>query len=405
MPYPLYLALKQMFPTGRGISVFTLLAVLGVTLGVMVLVVVQSVMNGFGAEIREKLQQTNGDVRIVSLELIDNAEALVAELEARPEVASAVPYAEGVVMMQHASRPEFPVIHGYDVLAEEPVLPLRDYLISGDLADLDDDRVVLGRGLAAKLRAAPGDYVEIYTPLMLERLNRDEVLLPREFEVAGIFESGYNAVDSSTVVVTLRAMQELYGLGRTVHGIAVDLVPGADVEAVALRWNETLAAPLRARTWLDAHSEFLFVLAFEKSAMYIINFVIVLVAAFAIAVALYTSVLRKTREIGLLGAMGARRWPLASVFTLQGLIVGNLGAVLGFGAGLLLLTFREPFVRLFIDEATLIRFYNFLELPVRYQALDFAVIYALTVGLATLAGLVPAFVAASQRPAEALRAD
>ncbi|MGF1451863.1 MAG: ABC transporter permease [Opitutales bacterium] len=405
MPYPLYLALKQMFPSGRGISVFAALAILGVTLGVMVLVVIQSIMNGFGAEFRTKLRETSGDIRILNNGIIAEPDALVEQLLAFDDVETAVPYAEGIVMMQHANRPEFPVIHGFDVLAEKPALPLERYLTEGELTDLDDGRTILGNSLAVAVDARPGDYVEVYTPLMLDRLKRDEVLLPREFEVSGIFRSGHYQVDSRTMIITLRAMQELYGLGDGVHGIIVNVKPGVDEARFANRLNDTLEPPLRAITWMDQHSQHLFVLAFEKVAMYFVNLVTVLVAAFSIAIALYTSVLRKTREIGLLGAMGARRPGIAGIYTLQGLIVGNCGALLGFGAALLLLNYRLAVVRLIFDEATLLRFYNFLEFPVKYSANDFLVIYLLTVGLATLAGLVPALVAASRRPAEALRVD
>ncbi len=405
MPASLYLALKQLFPSGRGVSVFALLAIVGVALGVMVLVVVQSVMSGFGAEIRSKLQATSGDIRVVNGGIIDDPERLIAELRARPEVAAVVPYAEGIVMLQHESRPEFPMIHGYDVLAPIPVLPLEDFLLSGRPEDLDDGRTFLGRGLAAALLARPDSVVEVFTPLMLEALNRDTVLLPREFEVAGIFESGYHAVDVRTMVVTLRAMQDLYGLGDGVHGIALNLKPGFEPALVARDLNAVLLAPLRATTWMDQHSQFLFVLAFEKGAMFFVNLAIVLVASFCISIALYSTVLRKVREIGLLGAMGARRGLITSIYVWQGLVVGNTGALVGFSAAFTLLYFRRGIVELVLDQATILTFYNFLEFPVRYQIADLVMVYLMTLTLATLAGFIPALFASSRRPADALRAE
>lgn len=406
MPYPLYLALKQLFPSGRGISIFALLAIIGVTLGVTMLVVIQSIMNGFGAEFRQNLQQTTGDIRVMNGGIIFEPAALLQELEAYEEVEAAIPYAEGVVMLQHDYRPEFPLVHGYDVLARESVIPIEDFILPpATLADLDDDRVFLGSGLARSIAARPGDYVEVYTPLMLDRLKRDEVLLPREFEVAGIVESGHYPVDSRIMVVTLRTMQELYGLGDGVHGIALKAAPGVDIDELGRRLDDELLPPLFAMTWIDQHSQHLFVLAFEKVAMFFVNFVTILVAAFSIAIALSTSVLRKTREIGLLGAMGAGRPGVASVFTLQGLIVGHVGFFQGLVLAVILLHYRTPIVRLVLDEATVLRFYNFLEFPVQFTLSDVLVIYLMTVGLATAAGLVPALLAASKRPADALRSE
>lgn len=408
MPYFVYLALKQLFPTGRKVSVFAVLSVLGVTLGVMVLLVVQSVMNGFGSQLREKLNQTTGDIRIVNGGVIYQPWLLVDQLQAKPEVAHAVAYAEGIVLLQHDNRPSFPLIHGIDVTAPQQVLPLDEFLQGGaTLADLDDERVFLGSSLAQSVQARPGDYIDVYTPLLLEKLKRDEVLLPRELEVAGIFESGRNEVDSNTIIVTLRTMQELYGLDQAAHGVALKLKPGTDVESFALQLNQELTPPLRAFTWLDTHQQFLFILVFEKAAMFILNLVIVLVAAFCVAVALYTAVLRKTREIGLLNALGGRPRAIASIYCLEGFIVGNLGTVLGFACGLTLLHFREPLVRTVLriteSEALFVRFYNFLSFPVQYSTSDFLFIYGFTIVLTTLAGLVPAWIAARQNPAEALR--
>lgn len=409
MHYACYLAFKQLFPSGRRISLFALASIIGVSLGVMTLVVVQAVMSGFSGAIEERLNQASGDIRIESDTVIYDADALLSQLRDMPAVALAEPYAKGFVMMQHQQRPAFPEVIGIDMRMDSHVMPIEDYLIAGSLEALDDDRILIGSGLARSVRAGIGSRLEVYTPLMIERLKADEVLLPREFEVAGIFETQQFAVDNSTMIVTLRTMQDLYGLDETVHGVAVNVTESADVETVALSLNRTLPESLHAFTWMDAHSGQLSVLAFEKTTMFLINLIIVLVAAFSISVALYTAVLRKTREIGLLGAMGAQPGGIAAMYCLQGLLVGVIGSVFGVAGALLLLAFRKEILstvlRWFESEATYLRFYNFLNPPVRYEADTLATILIFTIVMTTLAGLLPAIVAARKNPAEALRFD
>jgi lipoprotein-releasing system permease protein len=290
----------------------------------------------------------------------------------------------------------------------EHVTPIGEHLLEGTLEALDDERVIMGSGLARQLGVRTGDVVDIYTPLMLERMKQDEVLLPREFEVIGLLETGYGEIDQNTLVVSLRTLQDLYGLDRAVHGVMVKLKSGEDPESVALDWNRTLLdSGLVAYTWMDAHESFLFVLAFEKTAMFVLNLIIVVVSAFCIAVALYTSVVRKTREIGLLGAMGAGPRTVAAIYCLQGLIVGLAGSLLGFLCSWALLSYREPALRWLLrvteKEAVFIRFYHFLRFPVRFEWNDFLLVFVFTVTLTTVAALLPAWLAAKQKPAEALR--
>src|SRR5690625_769025 len=229
MPWYLYLALKQLFPSGRPISFFTVVSTCGVMLGVMILIIVQSVMNGFGEEIRGKIIDTSGHLQIESArpgDVIDDVSEALEVVREHPEVLKATPYAYGFVMVQRGQRPAFPFIRSVALDPEEEVIPIEDFLVMGELDDLDDDSIFLSSGLAGNLGARVGSIVEVYSPLMLERLKRDEILLPRELEVVGIFESGWHQVDENTMVGTLRLMQDLYGLGDGVNAVAVRLENG-----------------------------------------------------------------------------------------------------------------------------------------------------------------------------------
>ena len=409
MPWYLYLALKQLFPTRRRLAFFTAASIAGVMLGVAVLLVVLSVMNGFGDEIREKIVETYGDVHVENGGIMYDQAAVMRRIAALPEVAGVAPYAQGMVMLQAGNRPSFPYIIGIDPQRELDVVPLEKFLVVGRLADLDDDSVFLSSELAASLGARIGQKVDIYSPLLLERLKRNEILLPREVRVAGIFETGWNQVDSNTVFCSLRLMQDLYGLGTGVHGVTVRLKPGRDADATAARLNALLGGDYRAVSWLASNRDFLFVLQLEKNMLMFIILFIILVASFSIASSLLTSVVRKTKEIGVLAALGARPRQVAACFCFQGFFIGVTGTALGIGLAMLALAFRNEvvhtFARLTHSEAALLRFYQFSNLPASYSAHDFVIIITSAVVIATLAGLLPAWRAARLKPVEALRSE
>lgn len=382
-------------------------------LGVMVLVIVLSVMNGFGYQIRSKIIETNGHIRIEANGLMDNGNEVVRSVAEVPGVEAAAPYAQGLVMMQFAEIPSFPFIKGVDVEHEQSVIPLEKFLQEdAKVNDLDDDSVFVGTGLASRLGIRKGDYVEVYSPTMLDHMKKEEILLPKELLVAGIFDSGWNQIDSNTILVTLRTMQDFYNLGHSIHGVSVKLdsrVSENQLEGLAGAIAKKLGGGLNVFTWYEANRDFMFVLRLEKTMLFFIIIFIILVASFSIASSLMTSVVRKTKEIGILSALGATRFQVASCFCLQGLIIGSVGTFLGISFGLIALFFRNDIVHVFArlthSEAALLKFYQFADIPVHYMMSDFVTIIGFAVFISTLAGLLPAWRAARLNPSEALRSE
>lgn len=409
MPWYLYLALKQLFPSGKRLSFFTAISILGVALGVATLVVTNSVMGGFGYEIRRMIIDTQGEVQIRARSLIENPSEVAAAVSKVPGVVGVTPYAQGVGMLEYGRKPAFPLIQGVDVNRVNDVIPLRRFIRAGSIDDLDDDTVILSSQLAESLGARIGGTVTISSPLLIERLKNDEVFLPRELVVAGIFEIGHQQLDSNTVLVTLRRMQDLYGLGESVHGFNVKIAPGLDADTVAARINAALSAysEMRAFSWLDANSEFLFVIQMEKNLVSILLLFIILVASFSIMSSLLTTVVRKTREIGLLGALGGRPGQIAACFCVQGFLIGVLGTSGGLALGFGFLHVRNDVLLLFTkltgSQATLERFYQFSNVPAHIESVDLVVIIAGTIVISTLAGIFPAWRASRLNPVEALR--
>ncbi len=413
MPWYLYLAFKQLFPTGRRFPFFTAISVAGVTLGVGLLVVVMSVMGGFGYEIHRMIVDTQGDVQVHARDAVENPAEILPLIAAVPGVVGVTPYATGVGGLMYGDKPSFPQIQGIDPQRVGSVVQLDRFIRPGSLDDLDDDTVILSVQLAGSLGVHLGDKVVLYSPLMFQKMMRkgDEAMLPRELQVAGFFEVGHQQLDSNTALVTLRRMQDLAGLGHAVHGFNVRLAPGTDVDAAAARINAALppAAGLRAFSWMDSFSDFLWVLQLEKNMIFFLLLFIVIVAAFSVTSSLLISVVRKTREIGLLGALGGRPRQIAACFCAQGFFIGGCGTVLGLALGLGLLAVRNDVVhavaRLTQREEVLQRFYQFSQLPAHTAGADVAKIVVFTLVISTLAGVIPAWRAARLRPVEALRGE
>ncbi|MBR4596932.1 MAG: ABC transporter permease [Opitutales bacterium] len=409
MKWWIYIAVKQLFPTGKRFSFFTLVSVVGVALGVLALFGTQSVMNGFHSEIGVKLVDTGGQVaiddggRVLSGKYADY---LCEKLRAMPDVKKVEKVARGAVMMMNGNTPTYPILRSYDTLGGECALPLKEknFIAWGDISELDDDSVILGAGVAARIGASKGDIVEVYAPTMLERLSKEEVPMPVKLEVAGFLSTGFSDVDKNIALVSLRRLQDLYMLGGGCHSIVLRLNDGVDETDFVKQINaDLLRGGARAYTWLTGNEAFLRVIATEKVMMSVIIMLIIIVASFSICSSLYTTVLRKTKERGLTAAMGAQRLQIALSYCLQGFIIGLLGSLLGLALTFLLLENRKGIVEFIVGRDTLEQFYHFSNLPVLYDFGDAFRACLFAVILCTLAGLLPAWRASRLKASEAMR--
>ena len=235
-------------------------------------------------------------------------------------------------------------------------------------------------------------------------MKRDEIPMPVRLKVVGLLASGYSEVDGNIALVSLRRMRDLYSLGGAAHSVILRLEDGADCSKWAKEvGRKAVDFPFTVSTWLTSNESFLRVIKMEKVMMSLIIVLIIIVASFSICISLYTSVLRKTREIGLMGAMGARPWQIALTYCIQGFIIGALGSVAGLALTWIILHFREPIVEFVVGRQTLIDFYHFAHLPVKYELVDALRACAFSTVLCTLAGLLPAFRAARLKISEAMR--
>ena len=410
MKWWLYIALKQLFPTGKVVSFFAAVSLLGVALGVLGLFGTQSVMNGFHSEISLKLRDTTGDVIMRNYgRPMHSLETLKERLKSMPEVESVESVAQGPVMMVVNNVPVFPMLRSYDTISGECALPIREkkFVRMGSIDDLDDDSIILGQRLAASVGAGVGDKVDVFSPTMLDKIKRDEVPMAASLDVVGLLATDYSQVDSNIALVSLRRMRDLYNLGDGFHSVAVRLKESAkdSAEAFAKKLVDEDIVPRSyyVTTWLGANEAFLRVIKMEKVMMSLIIFLIILVASFSICISLYTSVLRKTREIGLSAAMGARPLQIAATYCFQGFAIGLFGSILGLLLTFLLLHFRAPIAEFIVGREALIEFYHFARLPVKYELKDALWACGFSIVLCTLAGFLPAIRAARLKASEAMR--
>ena len=212
------------------------------------------------------------------------------------------------------------------------------------------------------------------------------------------------------MLTSLRALQELYGLRDGVHGYSIKLQSGENALTTAQELQSAhLPEGMQAISWLESNRDLLFVIQQEKRVISFIIIFIILVASFSITTALMMSVMRKTREIGLLVAMGAKPLQVAYSYCFQGLLIGLLGTLLGIGLALWSLHYRAPilasYTRLTGTEVNFLGMYDVYEIPVHYLVDDFILVALFAVITACLAGLLPALRAARLKPAIALRSE
>lgn len=410
MSWNLYLALKQLLPTGKRFgSFFFVMSMIGVALGVMVLVVVQSVMGGFGEQHRERAIEVTGHIDITARGrpfLLSTS--MRGELSEDPRIAAFGPYANGFVLAQLDTAWVGTLAYGIDPRTPD-AYGLTRFLSQSAIDDLGDDTVVLSRSLMWQLQAQIGDEIEIFTPTMIEGMQSEEMILPRSLTVVGVYSVDWDPDFIPGIVVTLRTMQDFYALGPRIHGITVRLEDGASEHTVAADWNQKLPLSIVAQTWEVRWAQLLSVLAMEKVLILFILLFVVAVAIFSIAIAQLLNVVRRTREIGVLLAFGADPRALWGLYCFQGLLIGVGGFVLGSLVAVTLLSVRGPIIDAIVNftgsREMLTKYYFFLELPVHYTVADFTIIGSSAIVLSVLAGLLPAWRATKLRPAEAIRVE
>ncbi len=395
----------------RLLSFISLIAIGGVIVGVSALIVVMGVMNGLQRDLREKILIGSPDVRVLPYGedlKVPDWKNLLTRVKTDPGVVAAAPFVltQGLVSAGHDYR-EGAYIAGIEPSGRgvDSVTSIRQHAIDGDFRFASSDGqqrgVVIGRLLAAKLNAYPGDTIAVNTlsGTKVNQVTGSIVPIARQLEVTGVFETGMYDYDNGYIFVALATAQELAGLDSAVTGIEVRTTDRWAAKDVAIRLAESLGHPYRTVDWQEQNSSLFQALKLEKLGMGVILLLIVLVAAFNIVSNLTMVVTDKTREIGILKAMGMTARSIRRVFLSQGLVIGIAGTLLGLALGLAVSMALGTYKLIKLDPSV----YFIDHLPVATEPLDVALTVLASIAIAGLATLYPAQQAAKLYPIEAIR--
>ncbi|HXR04318.1 MAG TPA: ABC transporter permease [Verrucomicrobiae bacterium] len=419
LPFELMLALRYLRPKRTFVSIITLISVVGVALGVAVLIIVISVMSGFDHDLREKILGFNAHLKIFAAgKTMENYDQVMELVASNKNVRGVAPFVFGPVLLEteptNGQQAAFavPYLRGVDPNHEADVSVLPQSIISGKF-DLSGRSLLVGSEFARTYNLFVGDHVSIYSPAELRKMKdkrgkaNEEAILPDEYTVSGIFDVGYYDYDVSVIVVSLENAQDLYALGDSVHGLMVMLHDPFQAPEVQDELETTLGPDYNITTWTEENAVILGALMVEKNVMFYILFFIVLVAALCILSAQITFVVQKTREIGMLKALGATNFQISCIFLSQSAIIGVLGVLAGYGLGLLALAYRNGFLHVMNHltgrDLLPVSLYFFRELPAVINPRDIAIICGVSFVICVLGGVLPAWRAGRLKPVEALR--
>ncbi|HEY7905611.1 MAG TPA: lipoprotein-releasing ABC transporter permease subunit [Wenzhouxiangella sp.] len=409
-PVSVFIGLRYLRAKRRNhfISFISLISMLGIAVGVMTLITVLSVMNGFERELRERIL---GMVSHATIQGVDGQfpdwPAVVDSVRSFPEVVGAAAYVERETLMDGRDTAGA-LIRGIDPEAESSVSDLGDLMIMGELTDLEAGQwgLILGVGLAARLGVGPGDSVTVFAP-RIRATPAGVIPQVRQFEVVGLFEAGVHEYDTALALMHYGDAQRLFRMGENISGIRLKLDDMMSAPVIARQIGEQLPGFYRIRDWTQQHANFFRAVQTEKTVMFIILSLIIAVAAFNIISTLVMVVTDKQADIAILKTMGLDPARIRQVFMIQGSFIGIIGTGIGvlLGIGLALnvqdvVAFVERVLSIDVLSAEV---YYISDLPSELRLSDVIRFASLALILSLVSTIYPAWRAAKTDAVEALR--
>jgi len=385
----LFLIRKYIFTSGsRVVSVFALLSVLSISLGVAILIIVTGIMNGFQSELKRRILILQPHLHITHPMGIPfrNVEEVIEELESLGIDAS--PAILGKVIVYQGNTIDGVVIRAQDL--EHVRKELKDYMVRGKV----DKGAMVGMSLASRLGVDPGMNLELVS---LRQTPFGPQMVPYKVKVVGIFETGLMMHDDQTVILDLENGRRLFGLKDDETPLIFGYVP--DPYKANEYCKKVFQRNYGCTSWQNINRTLFSALRMERLAITLSFALILLISAINVVVSITMLTLEKRWEIGLMKALGFTKWDITTVFTGVGGILGLLGAIVGsiFGWGISYITDTYKLVKLPADV------YMIDYVPIKPQIGDWVVVLILTFIISLLAAFIPSVIAARLKPVDALR--
>lgn len=389
------------------ISLITVLSVAGVTVGVMALIIVIAVMSGFESDLKGRILGVKSHLVITSKgNDFKNYRSIVEEIDAHKSVRAATPYVDAQVMIRYNNRISGALVKGINPDSARSVIPkLNTDLLIASSSENDGlspnenlPGIILGKELARYMGIIAGDSVDVISPRgFLTPVGHMPVL--KRFKMVGVFEVGMYEYDGSLAFTLLPEAQKLMRMKDEISGIEIRLTDLYAATAVGSELKKMLGAGYEVRDWIEMNKNLFSALKLEKTAMFIILALIILVAAFNIASSLTMMVMEKHKDIAILKTMGASDKSIRKIFIFKGMVIGGMGVILGliFGLGICIALSRYHFIQLPADV------YYLTSLPVQIELFDVLAIVVSAICICFLATLYPSRRASKRNPLKALR--
>jgi lipoprotein-releasing system permease protein len=433
LPLDIFLALRYLRPKRTFVSFITLLSILGPTLGVAILLIVNSIMAGFGKDIQENIMSWQAHLHVFPnmKSTMDDPEKIIEILEKHGVKASPLIQDSALIQVKASTlsgeteqviQPK--VVYGIDPAREGEVTGIKGAMIYGKF-DIEEGEAIVGDRLANAVGLRIGSSFLIHSPARLTQNVKwdkdgqvhvgqpDEVYLPEEVKVVGIFSMGFAEFDENVIFVRRDQAADLFGYDwGTATSVQGKVPDPMQMDKLMQELNSSINEPNRLRrfkivTWKERNQMLFSTLQVEKKLMAFLMTFILLVASFSIAATLITVVVQKTREIGTLKAVGVSSWTVARIFMFQGAAIGVFGTTFGITLGLLVIHYRNAIAailsKIMGHDVFPPELYHLNHLPALWTGSDLVTVSILSMTVCILAALIPAIFASALPPAKSLQ--
>ena len=433
LPFELFVGLRYTRAKRKNhfISFISLTSMVGIALGVAALIVVLSVMNGFQAELRNRILGVASHIEVTGANnKLASWQTLIPRIKQNPQVREAAPYITAQGMLSFGEGVQGAIVRGIIPLAEDKVADLGSHMKAGRLTDLKAGEfgIILGSDLAFNLGATLGDKVVVMSP---QGQFTPTGVVPRikQFKVVGLFQIGMYEYDAGLALIHMDDAAKLYRMEGAVSGVRLKIDDIDDAPKVSGELNQSLSTSLLSNEskdlatgdsisntfgsqyfvtdWTQQHANFFKAVQMEKRVMFIILALIVAVAAFNIVSTLVMAVTDKRADIAIMRTFGASPRSIMGIFIVQGALIGVIGTIAGAVVGVIIALNIDTIVP-FIEGLFHVQFlakdvYYISDLPSKLEWSDVTTIVLMSFGLSLIATLYPSYKASQINPAEALR--